>query len=405
MTSSRRSSRSRALATWVLALAAWCGLTAPAQAGRKPSASSSWVVLVHTSGAVPTGWPAALRAAAEASAGPRRFVPPPAATLDELQLALGCDGWNAACASVVADAAGAGTAVVVDVVARGSGLDVDARIVGPDGGVVASFPQLSLSGTGEAERVAAERWVAGLLRGVRPALLLVSSDLPGDEVFVDNVPAGRTPATIVDLAPGAHVLQLRRPGRAPAARTVTIAAGRTHVENLVLGAAGGATLTAPTVGTDSAPLPASSLSTAWAVTGVGVLVTGVGGFLGVVYGLPVVEALLNQESGGLRSNYTTFPEGRPVPAGERVDHLAQRFGTTPEIVRDQAEFSGVLQRATLLANVGVGLLLAGGALTATGVGLFFGADGGDDTPAPTANPGTGNGASAASPTASPTTSP
>ncbi len=350
---------------------------APAAAAKaatpsKP-ASSSWVVLVHPTGAVPPAWIGALQDAARNAGAPRRFVPPPTATLDELQLALGCDHWNNACAGLVAEAAGASAAVVLDVAADGA-VVVDARIVGSDGAVQSSAERLTLSSTDETDRKAAIAWVVGLVRGARPAVLVVTTDLAGDELLVDDLPAGRTPATVVDVAPGPHRLQVRRPGRAPLLRTVNVVAGQTLRENLVLAAPGPATLTAPTLGADGAPPPlevtSSTSSWAWGLTGLGALAAVVGGVFSVTHGLPVLEAYLNQTDTGLQVEYEKFPGGGTVSGAARFDYLAERFGTDAATVRDQGAFQRVVENATVVGLAGASLLVVGVALTGAGIGLF-----------------------------------
>jgi hypothetical protein len=361
-------------------------MAAPMARPAKKASSSTWVVLVHTSGDVPASWSPALQDAAHAAADGRRFVPPPSATLDELQLALGCDGWNAACAGLVADTAGAGAAVVVDVAASADGIVVDARIVGSDGVVGATTERLTLSGTSDIDRKAAEAWVAGLVRGARPAVLLLTSDLPGDEVLLDDVLVGRTPLTLVGVTAGEHKVQVRRAGRAPLLRTISVVAGQTTRENVVLSAVGPPTLTAPTLGTAPTPAPSSpptesSSSVAWGLTGAGTLLALVGGVFAVTHGVPVIEASMNQTSTGMRLEYEKFPVGGTVSGDARFAYLAERFGTTEAVVRKPEDFAVVLGQATLIANVAWGLLAVGGAVAGTGLGLLV--VGGEDSEAST----------------------
>jgi len=224
--SSRFVVRRSALLGALVALGGLLLAAVPAAAAKAPAVTkaptakppaAAWVVLVRSTGDVPPAWVASLQDAVRTAGAPRRFVPPPTATLDELQLALGCDHWNNACAALIAEAAGASAAVVVDVAAAGA-VVVDSRVIGSDAVVQSSVERLTLSSTDETDRKAAVAWVVGLVRGARPAVLVVTTDLAGDDLLVDDLPAGRTPVTLVDVAPGPHRLQVRRPGRAPLLR-------------------------------------------------------------------------------------------------------------------------------------------------------------------------------------------
>ena len=370
----------RVLSALVVVVVGLCAT--PAAAGKKMP-STAWVALVHASGDAPAAWAAPLQQAAQAAAGERKWMPPPSTALDELQLALGCAEWDAACASHVAESVGAGNAVVVSLAGGGSGVVVGATVVNADGVVTATAETLALTSTTKDDRHAAERWIASFVRGARPAVLVVTSDLPGDEVLVDGVLVGRTPATIVDVAAGPHALQVRRAGRAPVQRTVTIAAATTVRENAVLGGARPNAGVSPTVGTEAATPSSTTASTAWGLAGIGGLVTVVGGVLAAANGLPVLEASLNQQGGHLSRSYQPLLFGDPVEGEARFAFLAQRFATSAEKVQDPDAFGEIVSRATTLANVGLVLVAAGTALTATGVGLGLTAGEEPATPATT----------------------
>jgi hypothetical protein len=352
----------------------------PAAAGRKP-ASTAWVVLVHTTGDAPTTWVEPLQKAAQGAAADRKWVAPPTTAFDELQIALGCADWDATCASLIAASVGAGNAVVVTVGNDGGVVVVDSSVVGAGGALLAAGERLTLAAKTDADLHAVERWVAGIVRGVRPAVLVVASELAGDEVLLDGALVGQTPATIVDVAPGPHALQVRRAGRAPVQRVITIAAGTTARAEVALGAVAPTTTSTPTIGSDAATATALSSSTAWGLAGVGGLTAVVGGVLAAVNGLPVLEMQLNQTDGKLNRSYQPLLFGDPVVGKDRFAFLAARFATDASKVQDRNQFAVIVERATTLANVGLVLVAAGGVLSATGIGL--GAGGGDEPPAAT----------------------
>ena len=62
----------------------------------------AWVALVQVRGDVPAAWSDALRAAAEQVKEERHWVSPPSVPIADAQLALGCSGWNDACAGTKA---------------------------------------------------------------------------------------------------------------------------------------------------------------------------------------------------------------------------------------------------------------------------------------------------------------
>jgi hypothetical protein len=361
-----------ALVVWLVAAAAAAAPAAPAAAGRKPAAPS-WVVLVHTAGDAPATWAGPVQRAVQAAAPERTWVPPPTTELDELQVALGCRAWDAACAGVIAASAGATHAFVVTLTANGRGVTVEADAVGADTERGTGTERLALATTTSGDLRTVERWLAAVVRGSRAAVVFVGSDLAGDEVLLDGVFVGRTPATIVDVPPGEHRLQVRRAGRAPAQRALTVAPGARLHETVTLGATTPATLTTSTVGVGSAAAAAPALpaSTAWGVAGVGGAVTVVGAVLSVLFGLPILEASLNETPGRrlLDTSYRPLLSNDVVPGRDRNEFLAGRFFTTAEIVADREDFDVVVRRATTLGTLGIALVGVGGVLAVTGLGF------------------------------------
>ncbi len=64
-------------------------------------------------------------------------------------------------------------------------------------------------------------------------VLKVTSDPAGARVWVDDVPRGATP-TLLEVAPGRHVIRLEQPGYRSVIRYVTVLAGRLHRQHVPL---------------------------------------------------------------------------------------------------------------------------------------------------------------------------
>jgi hypothetical protein len=74
----------------------------------------------------------------------------------------------------------------------------------------------------------AAKWFSSLVEVESKPTLTVTSEPANAAVAVDGQPAGRTPVTLRDLSPGAHVVAVSMSGRAPSTRTVELRAGGNH---------------------------------------------------------------------------------------------------------------------------------------------------------------------------------
>lgn len=392
---------SRSFVAVVAAVVVVCGLAAPARAARKPASKKpGWVVLVHTQGEVPAPWSPRLRSAAQ-KAQDRNWVDPPAVTLDEVQLVLGCATWGVACAAQVAGMTGAQNALVIDIVRKGPGATVVIEAVSADGTVAAEPERVELAGVDDDGLKLAEAWVAGAVKGARPTVLLVSADLEGTEVVVDNVPRGKTPLMLIDTIPaGEHTLLLRREGRAPLSRTIQVVAGMNR-EHGVLSAGGPAMKSEPVVGTEpvrvleappaETPPPAGGVPpmvfVGWGLTGVGAVAAVVVGVVGTVWQIDVTDYHngIDPETNRVRRDYqSTF--GGAVAPDQRANFFADTFGVAPQAADEEPEAYGVRladgvtakqnAAAGLFVGAGIGALLAG-----TGAFLALSASPGEDADA------------------------
>lgn len=253
----------------------------PAPAGKK---GGQWVALIQVRGDAPASWADALRAAAE-EARDRTWVPPPAVSIADAQLALGCSGWNDACAGQIASMTGASMALMVDV----NGAVISVQSVKAGGAGTAPPEKLELPGQGPADLKLAEELVRGVVHGQRPAFLFVDADIAKAEVSLDGERVGETPWR-GKVSAGEHTLVLRAEGKAPLTRQLLIKAGTTTQESHSLNAAGPSLQIEPEV----APFVAEAhevvtgaeqpppVAEAPATTTVGWSLAGVGGALGAV---------------------------------------------------------------------------------------------------------------------------
>jgi hypothetical protein len=267
----------------VVAAATLSFAAAPAAAQKK---GAQWVALIQVRGDAPASWSDALRAAAE-EARDRTWVPPPAVSIADAQLALGCSGWNDQCAGQIASMTGATMALVVDLNGAGNGAAISVQVVKAGGGAVAGAEKMDLPGKTPADLKLAEELVRGVVKGQRPAFLFVDTDTPKAEVWLDGQKVGETPwRGRVDA--GDHNLVLKQEGKAPLTRQLNIKPGTTTTESHSLGAAGPPVDLTPEIAPDRPPHevlvpvePPPTAAEAPTTTTVGWSLVGVGGALGL----------------------------------------------------------------------------------------------------------------------------
>jgi hypothetical protein len=370
-------------------------LSTSAGAAKPKVRAAKWVTLVHTGGAVPADWAGALRAAAEGAESARTWMPPPSLSLDELMLTLGCATWDAACAGQVASLLGADNALSVDVIANGAGAALQIASVSRNGTVVGEPARVEVS-LDDDGRMVASAFVAGAVRGARPTVLVVTADLPGTEVLIDGEPRGVTPLTLVDIiAPGEHGLLLRREGRAPLNRTITVAAGAITREAGAL-AQGPPMTSTPSVG-EATPEPTLPSPPADGVPPLAFVGFGLGG-AGVVAGV-VGVGLAAHAFSTLNAVFTTAKDAERTPttkpdicAGPGDTFQAPGCGDplSPDEIDDDLFLEGTSEpdpesrinafRLGLYDTVNVGVVVAAAGLLvgATGLAIGFGALSGEE---------------------------
>jgi hypothetical protein len=384
-------------------------LSTSAGAAKPKVRPAKWVTLIHTGGAVPADWAGALRAAAEGADSTRIWMPPPSLSLDELMLTLGCATWDAACAGQVASLLGADNALSVDVMANGAVAALQIASVARTGTVVGEPARVEVS-LDDDGRTVASAFVAGAVRGARPTVLIVTADLPGTEVLIDGEPRGVTPLTLVDvIAPGEHALLLRREGRAPLSRTITVAAGAITREAGAL-AQGPPMTSTPSVG-EVTPQPILPSPPAEGVPPLAVVGFGLGG-AGVVAGV-VGVGLAAHAFSTLNAVFTTAADGTPttkpgICAGPGDTFLAPGCGDplSPDEINDDLFIDGTPNpdpesridafRLGLYDTVNVGVVVAAAGLLVgvTGLAIGFGGLSGEEQDAA---PGNGSPPSPANP--------
>lgn len=325
--------------------------------------SGKWVALVHTEGDVPASWPEALRRAAEDAKDGRTWAEPPAVTLGEAALALGCSGWGPPCAGQVAQMVGASTALLVDLRLSGAGVTLSSEAVQANGQPAKGRQEVVLPDASADSLKFAVAWVKGSLVDKLPALLIVESATPGAEVSLDGKRMGTTdqgPLRIIVDAPGSHTLLVTKAGTAPVTRQVSLTANATVTEVVALAAEGPPVQPRPTVGDGTvvtppppAPQPPAMADTTGAVVG---------------WSLAGVGAVVMLASGAIAGTVANDLYFARVPCGANEDKIcvpqtvASPLGLYSRTGPEREAFfatDGPFYLTMASAGVGVGVLLAG----------------------------------------------
>jgi hypothetical protein len=209
---------------------------APAHAGdpaKTQKKQPAWVVLVHSDTGVPSSWSDSLRTAVESGDPSLKWVPPPAVSLDDAELAVGCASWGPVCASQIAVSMGAQNAFVITV-SGGKSPALDVTAVKEGGSLVRSNVHESLPDLGAGGLRLSRAIVVAVLKEQKVTALVVTSDPAGATVQVDGGPANSAPVVVTDITPGAHTLVLTAPGHDQLSRTVQVGMGSLVRENAVL---------------------------------------------------------------------------------------------------------------------------------------------------------------------------
>jgi len=364
------------MARFVLALVLAASFVAPGAHAAKKKSSPSWVALVHAEGDIPAAWLTRLHSAVE-EADARKWVDPPAISLDEAAGVVGCS-WSPACAAQVAGMTGAKNAILVEVTRQGGGASVSVATLNATGATgAADVVEVRVDDDGLALAVS---WVTGSVKGKLPTILVVTADLNPTEVVIDNVPVGKTPLTLVDkVTPGPHALLLRREGRAPLSRAIEVRAGAITRENGVLASGGPPMVGTPTVGN---PPPTTTTTTPTTTTAdssmalVGWGLGGVGGAAALLSGgisaffWARSATLREPERGGyvlelcqsgddfVAAGGDGCGEGKLIAGGARnVDDIGKAEARQRTIATTTAVIASV---GVLVAVTGIGLALSSG---------------------------------------------
>lgn len=332
----------------------------PAHAQKK----AQWVALVQVRGDAPASWSDGLREAAE-EAKDRTWVAPPAVSLADAQLALGCSGWNDQCAGQIASMTGATVALVVDVNGAGNGAAFTVQIVKAGGKAEGPAEKLDVPGKTPSDLEMGKDFVRGIVSGQKVAFLVVETDTPKAEVVLDGKKIGETPFR-GKLAAGEHTLIVRQEGKAPQTKAITVAPGATLTESFSLGAAGPPVEIKPDVAPDGVAPPVKDVvvppteppppaADAPPTTTVGWSLVGVGAALGLAGGVFLGATVVDL-------NYREPCDADPV--GGCVPNKPLLFGIYGREARADLFAHQTAWLAGSLAALGVG-----GLLVATGVVL------------------------------------
>jgi hypothetical protein len=361
-----------------------------AQARKKTKAKAArWVTMVLTHGDVPADWPTTLRKAAETGASDRTWLPPPGLSLDEVQLTLGCPTFDDACAGKAAALLDADNAVVIDVSIADTKATVSVESVSDEGAVVGATETVEVSAD-DAGRDVAAAWVKGVISGTKPTILIVNADLPDTEVLIDGAPVGVTPLTLVDtVSPGEHTLLMRREGRAPLQKTITVTAQTVNRETAAL-ANGPPMKTEPTVG-ESTPAPITTTPAAdgdsgstmalvgYGVSGVGVVGAVVGGALAGINYARYSGVFFTNKNGVEATNpagICSSDGGKSFgPKGSCGDGGADLDGDGVAAALDSGDLEAF--RSSLSSGIAGGLVVAGAGLLVAATGIVLAIDSAD----------------------------
>jgi hypothetical protein len=169
----------------------------------------------------------ALRQRAAATAGVRVL---PAKDLIEIKMVFGCDENAPSCMAQAGRSLSADK-LLYGTLRKGKGRDgisvalklLDVKLGAIERQVNDEVPRRSLA-PGAVQQMAA-RYFAQLVPVTAKPVLTVTSTPVGATVEVDGQPAGTTPVTLRELAPGSHELKVTMAGRKPFARTIELRPG------------------------------------------------------------------------------------------------------------------------------------------------------------------------------------
>ena len=371
--------RSAVLLLVVAVLSSSVGAHAARPAKKKPE---TWVALVHTVGEVPPHWEAALRTAAESVTEQRTWLQPPSLSLDDIQLTLGCATWGPTCAGQATALIGAERALVIDATRDTHGVVVRIDGVSGTGAVVGDGERVEVPADNDGLAIA-EAWVIGAIKGARPTVLIVTSDLDGTEVLIDGRKAGVTPLTVVNtVTVGEHRLMLRRENRAPLTRTIVVQPGTVNREHAML-ANGPAMKSVPTVGeTPPAPIvgPDGTAPPAMMVAGFGLGAVGavatVGGLVAAAINFGRERELVDIVGGAaiLRQNLCVYSDGSYGSASSSSCSVVLADGDAADGGESRADHQArILDFVDGLRQTGnVALVIAGTGLLVAVTGIAVG---------------------------------
>lgn len=162
----------------------------------------------------------------------------PGKDLIEIKMIFSCESEAPACMAQAGKTLGADKLLYGTLKkARGSNVVVSLKVFDVRTGAVEKAVNETVSKRELAAgsvSLSASRWFGALVEVETKPVLTVTSDPPNAAVTVDGAQMGRTPVTLRDLAPGAHVVGVSAPGRLPASRTVELRPGDTSEIALTL---------------------------------------------------------------------------------------------------------------------------------------------------------------------------
>ena len=222
--------------TMVTVVALAVALAANPALAKKKTTDKKFVVLVRLEQTVPATWEKEIQDVAQAAAAQKHgleWMAPPQVSLEESRTLLGCQSYDAACISQIADTLGAARALYVEVTAHeGKPTMLGLVVVTVKTPGKAQWRQVELPDVDVAGLAATKAFVRGEVMEQPATVLVVTSDVVGASITIDGKVAGVTPLALTeDVKTGIHEISVEKAGFQPVMRRIDVQKSRlTHMQ-------------------------------------------------------------------------------------------------------------------------------------------------------------------------------
>ena len=223
-----------------------------------PSArTTTWIPLVKVGSEFGPTWKKSIEAAAEVQLKRRRrtkMMEPPAASVENTMVAMGCGEWNPACAHLIGSTLGAQRTLMVDVVAVDDKATIAFYLIGKNGNVMQTGGPYQLPDQLDEGRSRALKIIKNFIAGKYPTFLVVNPTPKGSTVTINDAPQKKKTPLKLDEKFDADVpitITIAHLGYVTWAEQVTLNAGASTVVAPVLTKEGNEVAVAATYSTTS----------------------------------------------------------------------------------------------------------------------------------------------------------